>query len=192
MEWPIFYLMIFVIIILCFQIRESEEDKHFLREGNISLRNDLKKYLFKNEISNSQKGRRDEDGKCKNKKTGKVAINRGRVFIFEDAESEEETEKIFLFRKLLKKHSVTKLMLICLEDLRLKMFDEDDESVVEEIFAINENPSNLPIIFCGKNHDDFLGFLYFCGWEDREDMEWVENPWDIDDLKEVLKEISRR
>ena len=117
MEWPIFYLMIFVIIILCFQIRESEEDKHFLREDNISLRNDLKKSLFKEEIFSPQKGRWDEDRKHKKKKAGKAAIDRRRVFIFKDAESEEETEKFFLFRKLLKKHSVTKLMLICLEDL---------------------------------------------------------------------------
>jgi len=194
MEWSIFYLMIFVITILCLQLKESEEDKHFLREDNISLRNDLNKVFLGKEIfrKDEQKCRTDGKQQGKEKKARKTTEkkNRKKVFIFEDVQSEEEAEKMVSFRNLLEKHSVAEMILVSLKDLRLKMSDENDDSVVEEIFMLNDNPDNLSIIFCGGDYEDFLDFLYFCGWEEREDMEWIDDPWDIDDLKQTLKEIE--
>lgn len=120
----------------------------------------------------------------------KETKERNKIFIFESARNEKEAENILSFRKLLESHFISRLILVNFEELSLKMFDDDKEAIIEEIFMLADNPDNLPIIFYGGDPGDFIDFLIFCEWENRTDMEWIENPRDINDLKEVIKEIS--
>jgi|SRR3989344_8828964 len=121
-----------------------------------------------------------------------VINNRNSIFVFETANSEKEAEKLVSFRNFLKENSINRIILVSFEELSSKMSDDDEEAIIEEIFMLEDNPDDLPIIFYGGNYKIFFEFLFFCGWEDRADMEWVENPWDMNNIKEVLKEISKR
>lgn len=193
MELSIFLLMIFIIMILKSQTEILEEDKYYLREDNISLRNDLKRVLLEEETfrNESQKDIENKKRKQKKKKPRKIKKKRNRLYIFEDAKSEEESGKLVSFRNLLKENSISKAILICFEHIYSKVFGDDENPVAEEIILLDNNPDNLPIIFYGGKYEDFLEFIYFCYWEDREDMKWIENPWDMEDLKQALKEIRR-
>lgn len=193
MELAVFYLLAFAIIFLYFQNRALKEDNYFLKESNISIRNEFKKALLGKEILQNQSriGRKDEKRTMEEKRANKTA--RGiRIFIFADVRSGKEAESIALFRNTLEKNSVNKIIIVSFEDFSLKFYDEDDESDIEEIFALNDNPNNLPIVFFGGDHNDYLDFLYDAGWEDREDMEWIKDARDMNVLKQALKEISRR
>lgn len=117
---------------------------------------------------------------------------RNEVFIFDDAKSEEDAEKLLLFRNFLKEHFVNRVMLVAFENLFSKISDDEEEAVIEEIFVLEDNFGNLPIIFYGGDYEEFLCFQCFCGWKDREDMEWIQDPWNIGDLKQALKGIERR
>ncbi len=194
MEWLVFFLLIFIIIVLESQVRTLNEDKYFLKEDNISLRNDLKKVLFKTEIfeERPQKVRKDKNCQEKKIKSGKATKEKSKIFIFENPKTEEDAEKLVSFRNLLIKHCINRVILVSFEDLSLKMSDDDEEAVIEEIFLLKNNPDNLPIIFYGGDCEDFIDFLLFCEWEERKDMEWIENPWEVEDIKEVLKEIKER
>ncbi|MBM2818256.1 MAG: hypothetical protein HW401_846 [Parcubacteria group bacterium] len=185
MELGVFYLMSFAIIFLYFQNRMLKEDNHFLKEANISMRTQLNKDFSGKEIQ--RKGGRRTMRDVKSSKT-----LRKKIFIFEDIQTEKEAENISLLRNLLNGNSVTNIILVSFEGLRLKIFDEDDDSDIEEIFALSKNPNNLPIIFYGGDRNNFPNFLYYCGWEKREDIKWIENPCNIGALKQVLNEISRR
>lgn len=193
MDLSIFLLMIFIIVILVHQKNILEEDKHYLREDNISLRNDLKRILLREEnFHKSRKDRKNKRQKKKKNKSKKATDKRSRVYIFEDAKSDKEAEKILSFRNFLKEHSINEVIMVCLENLLPKLSDDDNDAVVEEMPIFDDNPDNLPIIFYGGDHDEFLNFLYFFYWEDRDDIEWIENPWEIKDVKRALKEINRR
>lgn len=191
--WFALFFAIFIIFVLKSQTEILEEDKHFLREDNISLRSDLKKALFRMEnIHSNQNWQKEWVGvkeKIKKKKPMKGTKKRDRIFIFEDAKSEKDAEKLVSFRDFLKGNSISEVVLVEFETLALKLSDEDDDSVIEEIFILDDNPDNLPIIFYGGDPEDFLSFLCFFEWHDRVDMEWIEDPWDIDDLKEVIEEL---
>jgi hypothetical protein len=119
-----------------------------------------------------------------------VINNRNNIFVFETAKSEKEAEKLVLFRNFLKENSINRIILVSFEELSSKMSDDKEEAIIEEIFMLEDNPDDLPIIFYGGDYEDFFKFLFFCKWEDREDMKWIENPRNINDLKEALKEIS--
>lgn len=194
MELSIFLLMIFVIIILKSKAEILEEDKYYLREDNISLRNDLKRVLLEEENFHKKQGKKKKGKKQKEKKNRprKATDERSRIYIFEDAKSDKETEKILSFRNFLREHSVNKVIMVCFENLLPKLSDDDNEAVVEEILILDDNPDNLPIIFYGGDYDEFLNFLYFFYWEDRDDIEWIENPWEMKDVKKALKEIKKR
>lgn len=193
MDLSIFLLMIFIIVILVHQKNILEEDKHYLREDNISLRNDLKRILLGEEnFHKSRKDRKNKRQKKKKNKSKKATDKRSRVYIFEDAKSDKEAEKILSFRNFLKEHSINEVIMVCFENLLPKLSDDDNDAVVEEMPIFDDNPDNLPIIFYGGDHDEFLNFLYFFYWEDRDDIEWIENPWEIKDVKRALKEINRR
>jgi len=119
-----------------------------------------------------------------------VINNKNSIFVFETAKSEKEAEKLVSFRNFLKENSISRIILVDLEELSSKMSDDKKESIIEEMFVLEDNPDNLPIIFCGGNYEIFFEFLSSYGWEDRADMGWIKNPWNINEMKEVLKEIS--
>ena len=118
-----------------------------------------------------------------------VINNRNSIFVFETANSEKEAEKLVSFRNFLKENSINRIILVSFEELDSKMSNDDEEAIIEEIFMLEDNPDDLPIIFYGGDYEDFFEFLFFCGWEDRADMEWIGNPWDIKELREAIKEI---
>lgn len=194
--WFALFSAIFIILVLKSQVDMMKEEKYFLREDNISLRTDLKKIIFKMENScNNQNWPEEwvevkEKVKKKNQEKTSKPKYRDRIFIFNDSKSEEDAEKLVSFRNFLKGHSINEIVLVDLETLVLKLSDESDDSVVEEIIFLNNNPENLPIIFYGGNHESFLSLSYFFCWIDRFNMVWIEDPWDIDDLKDVLEEIK--
>lgn len=187
-------VLIFIIMVLKSQAEILEEEKHYLREDNISLRNDLKRVLLAEETfyNKSRKDRKNKKQKKKKNKSEKAAEKRSTVYIFEDAKSGKEAKKILSFRNFLKEHSVNKVIMVCFENLLPKLSDDDNDAVVEEMPILDDNPDNLPIIFYGGNYDKFLNFLYFFYWEDRDDIEWIEDPWEIKDVKRALKEIKKR
>lgn len=192
MDMTVFLLMIFIIIILVHQKNILEESKYYPQENNFFTRNDST--FMAEEVFHSIKRERNErkTNMERKKRLKKEVKNRKKIFIFKNAESEEETENLVSFRDLLKDNFINKIILVSLEDLNLKLYDDEDDSAIEEIFLLDDNPDNIPIIFYGGDYEDFLEFLFICGWEDRLDMEWVENPWDVNNLKEVIKQISKR
>ena len=187
-------VLIFIIMVLKSQAEILEEDKHYLREDNISLRKELKRALSGEETfhNESRKDKKNKRQKKKKNKSKKATDKRSRVYIFEDAKSDKETEKIASFRNFLKEHSINKVIMLCFENLLSKLSDNDNDSAIEEISILDDNPDNLPIIFYGGDYDEFLNFLYFFYWEDRDDIEWIENPWEMKDVKRALKEIKKR
>lgn len=190
MEIAFILILIFTIIIRDSQVKMLERDKYFLREDNISLKNDFKRLLWGQEIFEEKPQKAGKGKNRKKKKSEKAGKERGRIFIFENAKNEEEVENLVSFRNFLKEHSVNNMILVNLEDLSQSLSDNNNENVIEEISMLENNPDNLPIIFCGEDYEYFMDFLFSYGWEDRGDMEWVENPWDIDELKEIIEEMS--
>lgn len=193
--WYAFFSAIFIIMILKSEVDMMEEEKYFLREDNISLRNDLKKVNFRMEGCCNQDWpeewvRVKEKIKKKNQKKLSKNRDRDRIFIFEDGKSEEDAERLVSFRNFLKEHSINDIVLVDFETLALKLPDDGDDSVIEEILVLGNNPDNLPIIFYGGDPEDFLSFLLFFNWIERIDMGWIEDPWDIEDLKDILEEIE--
>ena len=187
-------VLIFIIMVLKSQAEILEEDKYYLREDNISLRKDLKRALSGEETfhNKSRKDRKNKRQKKKKNKSKKATDKKSRVYIFEDPKSDREAEKILSFRNFLKEHSINKVIMVCFENLLPKLSDDDNDSAIEEISILDDNPDNLPIIFYGGDYDEFLNFLYFFYWEDRDDIEWIENPWEMKDVKKALKEIKKR
>lgn len=192
--WFALFSAIFIIAVLKSQIDMMKEEKYFLREDNISLRSDLKKAIFKVcDCCDNQDWPKEWVGvkeKIRKKNQKKSSKNRDKIFIFENARSEEEADKLVSFRNFLKGHSVSEIILVEFEALALKLSEDSDDSVIEEILVLGNNPDNLPIIFYGGDPEDFLSFLHFFGWIHRIDMGWIEDPWDIDDLKDILEEIE--
>lgn len=115
-----------------------------------------------------------------------------KIFIFENAKNEEEAERLVSFRDLLKKHTISAI-LVNLRDLSSKLSDDSEESAIEEMSVLEDNPDNLPIIFYGgPSYRYFFGFLCSCDWEYREDMRWINDPRNIDRLKKVIEKMSER
>lgn len=193
--WFAFFSAIFIILVLKSKLDTMKEEKYFLREDNISLRNDLKKVNFRMEDCCNQDWpeewvRVKEKIKKKNQKKSSKNRDRDRIFIFEDGKSEEDAEKLVSFRNFLKGHSINEIVLVDFETLALKLPDDGDGLVIEEILVLGNNPDNLPIIFYGGDPEDFLSFLHFFDWIERIDIGWIEDPWDIEDLKDILEEIK--
>ena len=82
--------------------------------------------------------------------------------------------------------------MLCFENLLSKLSDNDNDSAIEEISILDDNPDNLPIIFYGGDYDEFLNFLYFFYWEDRDDIEWIENPWGNERCKNGLSKRLKK
>lgn len=115
---------------------------------------------------------------------------RCKIFIFENAKTKKDEENLVRFRNLLKNHSISAI-LVSLCDLSSKLSGNNEDSAIEEISMLKNNPDNLPIIFYGgPSYRYFTGFLCSCEWEDREDMQWIKDPWDINTLKEIIEEMS--
>ena len=51
--------------------------------------------------------------------------------------------------------------MLCFENLLSKLSDNDNDSAIEEISILDDNPDNLPIIFYGGDYDEFLNFCIF-------------------------------
>lgn len=184
--WIVIVLAAIMLIISDSKMNILKEEKHFLREQNILLRNDLAKMISVVEnLAEDRKNNNDlslrkrESWKRKNK-------NNKKIFIFNDGES-EGTQRL---RKLLKKNLITEVVLVDFKVLSSNLSSKDN-IMIEESSLISKNLYNLPIIFYGGSQADFKDFLEHYGWWKRKDLEWVEYPFEEEDLKQVLKEMRK-
>mgnify|MGYP001597146485 CR=1 FL=1 len=161
-----------------------KEDNHFLKESNIFIRNEFNKALCGKEDRHNKQG-----GGIK---PGKSIKDKDRIYIFESAKTENNAEKIVEFRNFLKENNVRKIIPVNFEDLSRNVSDPNEKVLVEESFLLMNNSRNFPIIFYGGNYDTFLLFRSRCRWNKRKDIEWIENPWEIQVLMGALKEMSGR
>lgn len=186
--WIIVFLAAIMLIISDSKIGILKEERHFLREENILLRNDIRRMIFLVENLTENEKRKDNNFPEKKHKTREKRKKNNKIFIFNGSESMDESQKLRVF---LKKNYVDRIALIDFKVLFSKLSSKDDAGI-EESFLINKNLDNLSIIFYGGNPADFEAFLIHYKWKERRDIEWIKNPFEVEELKKALKEIRNK
>lgn len=111
-----------------------------------------------------------------------------RIFIFSD----DDLEKIILLRGFLKSNGIRRVILVDLGYISMKMVDEEAANIMVEEFPVLERRWGFrdPIIFYGGRYTDYINFLSSRDWYGRKDIGWIDDPYSIKKLKDVIDKIN--
>lgn len=117
---------------------------------------------------------------------------KSRIYIFSLSgfNSNKKSKKIRLLRNELKENYIEGVILIDLKNFLMNLIGLYGKKIRVEELNFLETNYNLPIIFYGLDEDYYDFTLFILGWEDCENVGWINNPHEINLLKRLINEMS--